>query len=509
MNPSRESDNTRSPADGNSVPSPRPPADDSGALPRPARARPRRHYDYTQGSIGRAIFRLAVPSCLEQVSWNLDTMAELYWVGHLGTDYLAAISLCFMTIFFLRAIGLGIRIAGSALVAQRVGGGDTEGASVVTAQTMLLACMYYLLVTAGGYLLAPYIMAVLTSDPEVLRLGTSYLRASFLFFASLDGLFTIVNQVRAAGEPGLTLAGMVTATTVSVTTMPLFMFGVGSLPGLGLAGSAVAVGTGRLSGSLLMIFFLTSGWSRLNLRAAHFRPKPDLMRRMIRLGWPAAAQNLLERSSNLILLKMLALFGPVVLAAWGVGNRVTTVSRMPGFGLQSAVRTLVGQNVGAGFPERALLSFKYSMASLIVVMGVATFLLLHEAETVVTFFGLTGEAIDVGVLSVRILSVGLLFETIRRMTAGAFQGAGNTKPPMVVEGAVRWGFQLPAAYLAAFPLGLAGAGVWGAMAGTQILSGTALLVLFFRWSRRRGLTSYADAERAPAAREESRATSRL
>ncbi|MDE0332563.1 MAG: MATE family efflux transporter [Nitrospinae bacterium] len=452
-----------------------------------------KRYDYTKGSIGFGLFRLAVPSCLEPIAWNADILVEIFWVGRLGPEYLAAVSLSFMIIFFFRAVGFGIRIAGSALVAQRIGAKEPEHASHAAAQAILLAGVYYVSISILGYVLSSYLLGLLTSDTNVIRVGVGYLQASFLTIAFVDGIFTVSHMLKSSGEPGKSLIGLGISTLLSITFIPLLVFGIGPFAGFGLPGSAIGIGIGRIIGVLVVLWFLTSGRSRLRIRLVHLKPDLKSMRRIILLGWPAAAQNLLERGALLILLKILALFGPVVLAAWSIGNRLGTFSRLPGFGIQSAVRTMVGQNVGANRPDRALKSVYFAMAGLFVMMCGVTFLLYFFAREIVLIFGMKGEGVDVGVACVRILSIGTLFEAVRRMLAGAFQGAANTKPPMVVEAFVRWGFQIPLAYFAALPLGFEASGVWGAMTISHFTGGICLLVWFLVWSRRRGIGSHAEA----------------
>ena len=456
--------------------------------------RPEKRYDYTKGSISFGLFRLAVPSCLEPIAWNADTLVEIFWVGRLGPEYLAAVSLSFMIIFFFRAIGFGIRIAGSALVAQRIGAKEPERASHVAGQSFLLAGIYYVAISILGYMLSSYLLGLLTSDANVMRVGVGYLQASFLTIAFVDGIFTVSHMLKSSGEPGKSLIGLGISTLLSITFIPLLVFGIGPFAGFGLPGSAIGIGIGRIIGILVVLWFLTSGRSRLRIRLAHLKPDLRSMRRIILLGWPAAAQNLLERGALLILLKILALFGPVVLAAWSIGNRLGTFSRLPGFGIQSAVRTMVGQNVGADRPDRALKSVYLAMAGLFVMMCGVTFLLYFYAREIVLIFGMENEGIDVGIVCVRILTIGTLFEAIRRMLAGAFQGAANTKPPMVVEAIIRWGFQIPLAYFAALPLGFEAAGVWGAMTTSHLMGGVCLLVWFLVWSRRKGIGSHAEAK---------------
>ena len=452
---------------------------------RPEKVRTR--YDYTKGSIGWAITRLSVPMCVEQVIRNFDGILEIYWIGRLGPEFLAATSLGFMTLLFLRAVGFGIRIAGQALVAQRIGAGDGEGASVVAGQMIALLMTYAVTFSALGIFLTPWIMGLMTSDPVLLGYGTAYLRAGFIVFIGWEGMFAYSNILRGVGEPGFTLAAMIAGVSLSVLAVPALIFGWGPVPAFGIAGGFLGMGLGRFTSFMVMLFIVASGRSRIKIGLRHLRPNPGVIRRILELAWPVSTQNLLERGANLILLRMLSTFGPFALAAWAVGNRVTLIARMPSFGLQGSVRTLVGQNVGAGQPERARRTVKIGLAALVALMGAVSIAMFTFAGEIVGVFGMRGEAAEVGGMALRILSVGLVMESARRVVAGAFQGSGRSKPPMMVEGVVRWAVQLPAAFAMAVPLGLGAASIWLAIAGSQIVSGAAMLAWFWAWARRGGL----------------------
>ena len=445
-------------------------------------AKTRHRYDYTKGSIGWGITRLSVPMCVEQIVRNADGILEIFWIGQLGPEYLAATSLGFMVILFLRSIGFGIRISGQALVAQRIGAGDPEGASLVAGQTISLMFVYVGMFSVVGFFLAPVIMRLLTSDPVILPLGIAYMRAGFTVFFGIEAMFVMANILRGAGEPVTTLVSMIGGACISVVMVPTLIFGWGPVPALGIAGGFLGMGAGRFTGFLVMLAIVLSGRSRIRLRWENLVPRRDIIFRIAALAWPVSVQNLLERGANVLLLRMLSPFGAPALAAWAIGNRVTLVARMPSFGLQGSVRTLVGQNIGAQLPERAIRTARVSMVALAVIMGVVTLFLSYFAEELVGLFSMKGEAARMGAMAMRILSVGLLVESVRRVAAGAFQGAGQSKPPMMVEGVVRWGVQIPVAFLMAYPLGIGAASIWLAIAGSQIISGIALVIWFFKWT---------------------------
>ena len=389
-----------------------------------------------------------MPICGERILRNLDGIFEIYWLGQLGSEALAAASLGFITLLFIRSGPFGLRIAGQALVAQRVGAGDAQGASSMAGQTIFLVGVFSLIATFLGLWFAPQLMNLMTRDPKLAALGVVYIRAGFTVLLAAEAMFVVGQILRGTGEPAITIAGVVSSTVLTLIFIPLLMFGWGPVPALGLAGSFLGIGVGRLGGFLTMLAFIVKGKSRLTLRWADLRPRSAEIARVVRLAWPAMAQNLLERSALLLMVRMLSPFGASALAAWSIGNRVTMIARMPSFGLQSSVRTLVGQNLGAEKPERVTRTVWLSVAALVLLMTAVSVCLFAWAEEIVSFFGMKGNA--TAVMALRILCAGLLMESVRRVMAGAFQGASRSKPPMMVEGVVRWGVQIPAAWLLSF-----------------------------------------------------------
>ena len=449
-------------------------------------------YDYTKGSIGWAITRLSVPMCVEQIIRNIDSVLEIYWIGMLGPEFLAATSLGFMTVLFLRAGGFGIRISGQALIAQRVGAEDHEGASIYAGQSIIILMVYSLVFTILGLVCAPYFMLLLSSDPMIIRHGTNYMRAGFLVFVAWEGMFVYSSILRGAGEAGYTLIAMIAGVCVSIFAVPILIFGAGPIPAMGIAGGFLGMGTGRFTGWMVMMYIVASGRSRVKVRFSDLWPRPEPIMRIINLAWPVSVQNLLERGANIILLRMLSAFGPFALAAWAIGNRITPIARMPSFGLQGSVRTLIGQNLGAGLPERAVHTVKVALYAMTALMGVVSVIMFVFAPDIVVVFGLKGEGEGIGAMALRILCVGLIMESARRVATGVFQGSGITKPPMMIEGVVRWVVQLPAAVLMMF-FGMGAASIWFAIAGSQAISGAAMLVWLWIWSRRGGLAKRATA----------------
>ncbi len=444
-----------------------------------------KRYDYTKGPIGRGLVVLSLPIFSELISWNVDTIVEIYWVGRLGADALGAMSLGFMIPMMVRAVGMGIRVAGQALVAQRIGANDEEGAALVAGQCILLQTFFFIPLCGAGYIFSPYLIGWMTSNPRLLYLSTIYLRAGFLMLLFIDGIFTLANIFRGAGEPKYSLFAMIMNSGVIFIAMPAFIFGFGLIPPLHLAGANLGLGVGRLAGCVVMLIILFKANTRIHLKWRHLVPRSLEMKRILELGWPAWGQMFFERGANLVLVWMLAPFGALALAAWGLGSRVSNMGRMPGFSLQGAVRTMVGQNIGASKPERALRSAWVTVGAVVSIMVVVIMGISVWSKEIVTFFGAKGVALPHAVICLQILCVGLGFEATRRVIAGIFEGVSSTRPPMIVEAIVRWVVQLPGAYILAVWMGFRELGIWWAVAGSQLIGGLALFAWFvIDWRRR-------------------------
>lgn len=280
-------------------------------------------------------------------------------------------------------MGFGIRVAGQALVAQRIGAGDNEGAALMVGQIFSLPTMILAPIVILGIWLPPRIIALFTSDPRILQLGTGCLRAGFAVLFFIEGQLTLAQLFRGSGEPSFSVAGMIVSRAVSLAAMPLFIFGAWGIPALGLPGAFLGTRPGKAAGTIVLSFFITSGRSRLHLRRDHLRPRREALIRIAGLSWPVTVQSLLERGASLVILRVLSLFGAYALAAWGLGNRVILTTRVPGMGVRGAVCAVVGQNIGAVRPERAQKSVWLALWAVALFVGATSTALYFTADAVV------------------------------------------------------------------------------------------------------------------------------
>ena len=223
----------------------------------------KKNIDYTDGPIGRNVYLISMPIFFELVAWNIDSILEVYWIGRLGPSALAAMTIAFIILICARAGGMGIRVPAQALVAQHIGSGDKEKAALVAGQTFLLQIFYFVPVSLLGIIIAPYLVGFFSSEDPLRSLAITCLLSGLIMVIFIDGIFTIGNLLRGAGDVTLSLKGMIVSSCIVFWAMPLLIYGYGYIPSLKIAGVFIGLGAGRLVGCMVMTYLLFSGLSKI------------------------------------------------------------------------------------------------------------------------------------------------------------------------------------------------------------------------------------------------------
>jgi putative MATE family efflux protein len=439
-----------------------------------------RDRDLTRGSLHRAIWYLAPPMMLETGILNVAQVLDTYWVAQLGSAALAAVTISITIRWVLNSLANGLGIGGMAVVARRIGAKDPAAAAHATWQTILLGSMVSLVLMALGLALARPLLTVLGADAEVLPLGMSYLRISFVGLFTLLLTFAINSMLRGAGDARLAMSVLFLVTVVTVASEPLLIFGWGPLPALGVAGSALATVLGYGTGLLLQFAFLLSGRARIGINVRDLRPDFRLMWQIVRIALPSTVQMTLRSSSRLTIVGLVGVYGTFSVAGFGVGNRLLLIALIPCFGLGNAAGTLVGQNLGAKQPERAERSAWWVSAYSAGYMAVVATALFLAAPSLIALFDPTPEVVAHGVDFARIVSLSMIFSAVGVVLARGFDGAGNTVPAMTINLMTLWGLEVPIAFVLSRWTQLGVTGVWWGRAVANVANG----VVFALWFRR-------------------------
>ena len=445
------------------------------------------HRDFTQGSIGRAIAMLAIPMVLEMMMESLFAVVDVFWVAHLGANAVATVGFTESLLTLLFAIALGLSIATTATVARRIGEKDPKAAAETASQAVLLGVGIAVVVGSLGFVFAPDLLRIMGASPEVIASGIGYTRAIYGGSGTVLLLFLINGAFRGAGDASLAMRVLWTANWINIVLNPLLIFGLGPFPRLGVAGSGIGTTIGRGCGVLLQLWFLSSGKSRVVVHWHQIRVIPALMKQLVRLSLGGMFQYLVDMASWIVMVRMCAVFGSVAIAGYTLALRIILFALLPSWGMASAGATLVGQNLGARKPDRAEKSVWIAGFYNMIFLGVIAVLFIGFAAPLVRIFSSDPGVVSMAATTLRTVAYGYIFYAWGMVMGQAFNGAGDTKTPTILNVICMWLFQTPLAWLLAFRLGLGVNGIFMAIPIAQSARALAS-VLVFRRGKWKGAT---------------------
>jgi putative MATE family efflux protein len=415
--------------------------------------RGRGHHDYTQGDLGRATILLAVPMVMEMVLESVFAVTDIFFVGKLGPAAIATVGLTesMLTIIYTLAMGLGI--GATATVARRIGEKDADGAAETAVQAVALGLVVSIVLGTAGVLLAPTLLAVMGAQPEVIATGTMYTRVMLGGEASIIMLFLVNAIFRGAGDAAIAMRTLWLANAINIVLVPLFVFGVGPFPRLGVTGAAVATTIGRGIGALYALSRLFHRDSRVRVRRHHLVLKPAVMARLVSLSASGTLQVLIGSASWILLVRIVSGFGSNAVAGYTIGVRVLIFALLPSWGLSNAAATMVGQSLGARDPERAERAVWLAGRYNAIFLGTLGVLFLVFAPAITGWFSQEPEVRRIASTALRIMSCGFLFYAYGMVLTSAFNGAGDTWTPTLINLAVFWCWEIPLAWTLAHPVG--------------------------------------------------------
>lgn len=439
-----------------------------------------RETEFTTGSLRKAIFMLSVPMILEMMMESVFAVVDIAYVSRVSVHAVATIGLTESVITLVYAIAIGLSMAATAVVARRVGEKNLEAAREAAVQAILLGILVALVIGIFGIFYAADILRLMGGEPDLIAEGQGYTRWLIGGNISIVLLFLINAIFRGAGDASMAMWSLVFSNVLNIVLDPIFIFGWGPVPAYGVTGAAIATNIGRGSAVLFQLALLFFGWGRIKLLIKDVVVNTRVMFSMVRVSLGGIAQFLIGTSSWVFLMRLMAEFGSEVLAGYTIAIRVMMFTLMPAWGMSNAAATLVGQNLGAGQPERAERSVwvtgKYNaILMLLVSLGYLLF-----ARQILLWFSENPAVVAQGALCLRIIASGYVFYAYGMVVSQAFNGAGDTRTPTKINLIAFWLFQLPFAYLASMTFKLGSAGVFMAIVLAEVM----LSVIAILWFRR-------------------------
>jgi putative MATE family efflux protein len=439
--------------------------------------------DFTQGSLGRAIVLLSVPTILEMSMESLFGIVDVFWVASLGPDAVAAVGLTEGLLTLIFAAAMGLSMGTTAMVARRIGEKDAAGAAVAAVQSILLGLLISLPIGLGGALFAPQLFRLMGASTEVVSTGSSFGAIMLGGNVTIFLLFLINAIFRGAGDAVSAMRALWIGNAVNLLLDPCLIFGWGPFPEMGVTGNAVATNIGRGIGVLYQVSVICRGRGRLMIRREQLRVNGSVLWRLLKVSLSGMFQFLIPMVSYLVLVRMVSMFGSAALAGYTIALRIIIVAILPAWGMCNAAATLVGQNLGAKKPDRAEKSvWRIGFYNMVFLCGIAVTFIIF-AEPMIRFFTQDSSVIPFGVDCLRLVSYGYGFYAYGMVLVQAFNGAGDTNTPTIINVFCYWLLQLPLAYVLALPFGLGAQGVF--LAITLAESVLAIVSIFFfrlgRW----------------------------
>ena len=440
--------------------------------------------DLTQGSLLRHLLRLAGPIIFSYILQDAFNIIDMIFVGRLGPGAIAAVGVSGNLLRLIGVFSLGISTGAGIMVAQYLGARNLAQAEHIAMQAILLAVFFSIGVTLIGYRLAEQgLRAVRMVDPEVLRLGTTYMHIVLVGISTMFLSMTLGSIFRAGGDAVTPMVVLVFSTLINIALDPLLIFGLWGFPKLGVAGSAYATLIGRGAGVIVLLYLCWRGRAPVSLRRARFQVDLAEMVDILRLGIFSSMQGFWRHLSRLGFLWVIGPYGKTVVAAYTICMRLRILVMNPGFGIANSVAPLVGQNLGANQIERAEKSASVANILGAAIMAVIGAVFLIFPQTFIRIFSPDANVIEIGAVYLRFLSPTFGFIAFSLVLGKALNGAGDTLSPMLITLVSQLVIGLGLVILLSYFIGLNG--VWLGIAVSNIVQGVAMWVWYHtgRWKR--------------------------
>ena len=435
--------------------------------------------DYTTGSIRRAVLLLAIPMMLEMGMESVFAIVDIYFVSHLGKHATSTVGLTESVITIVYSLAMGISMAATAMVARRVGEKNAEAATKAGMQAILVALVITILISIPGFIYADDILRLMGAEEVAIKAGTNYTRIMMGGSLVIMLLFLINGIFRGAGDAMMAMKSLWLANICNIILCPLLIRGLGPIPAYGLEGAAMATTIGRGIGVSYQLYHLFNGKRLVRFTLKLLRPDWTVMRSLINIAWPGTLQFLIGSGSWIILASLVVQSGlSDASAGYQIAIRIVLFFILPAWGLSNAAATLVGQNLGAGQPERAQLSVMRTAKYNAIFMGLMSLIFLFLSPYIISFFTREPSVAAYAISAVRIVSAGFLFYGIGMVMANAFNGAGDTRTPTLINLFGFWFFQIPLAWILSTQFAMGPLGVFIAIPVAETSIAVAAYIMF-------------------------------
>jgi putative MATE family efflux protein len=434
--------------------------------------------DYTSGNIDKAIMLLSIPMILEMSMESLFAVVDVYFVSLLkDNDAVATVGLTESVLTLIYSLAMGLSMGATAMVARRVGERNITAAQTAAMQAIYIAFGFSVLITLVGIFFSEDILRLMGASQELITNNVGYTRWMFTGNTTIMLLFLINGIFRGAGDASIAMKALLLANGLNIILDPIFIFGFGPIPAFGVEGAGIATNTGRAAGVLFQLYYLFRGQGVIKLRLG-IPVLWDIVGRLMKVSAGSTGQFLIGSASWIFLMRILSDFGGTAVAGYTIAIRIIVFAILPAWGMANAAATLVGQNLGAGHPERAEKSVWRTAFFNMVFLAFITVIFFSFAGPIIGLFTDDEQVLKNGIRCLQIVSVGYIFYAYGMVVGQSFNGAGDTKTPTLVSFCGFWLFQIPVAYALANWLDAGTTGVFTAIPIAESLMAVSYILIF-------------------------------
>ncbi len=370
---------------------------------------------------------------LEMVLESLFAVVDVFWVARLGSNAVATVGLTESMLSLVFAVAMGLSLSTTAMVARRIGEKDPAGAAVAAVQAIVMGVAVSATIGVPCLVLAPKLLRLMGGSPEIVTMGSDYTRIALGGSGVVFLLFLNNAVFRGAGDAAIAMRLLWVSNLINLVLDPCLIFGLGPFPRLGVTGAALATFTGRGIGVLYQFFRLLKGTERIRVLPQQIRLNFRVMIRLLRVSLTGILQFAIAHTSWIGLVRIVSMFGSAAIAGYTIAIRIIIFAILPSWGMSNAAATLVGQNLGAKQPERSEKSVWVTGFYNMLFLGVVGLFFVLFSEPVIRLFTNDPVVVPLGAACLRILGYGNICYAYGTVMLQAFNGAGDTVTPTIVN----------------------------------------------------------------------------
>ncbi len=437
--------------------------------------------DFTKIKLSKAILLLSIPMVLEMIMESIFAVADIFFVSKLGPDAIATVGITESLLTIIYSIGMGLSMATTALVSRRIGEKKPYRASVAAVQAIIAGAFVSILIGIPGMIFAKDLLRLMGANANIIENLYWYPTIALGSNIIIMLLFIINAVFRSSGDAALSMRILWLANIVNIILDPIFIFGLGPIPALGIKGAAIATAIGRGIAVIYQFHLLLKGNGRIKIYKKALRVNFKVMANLIQISLGGIGQSIIATSSWIGMVRIIAVFGSAALAGYTIAIRIIIFVLLPSWGISNATATLVGQNLGAKKPERAERAVWTTGYVNMFLLGIFSIIFIIEPHFFIRIFIENEDVVNSGATGLRIISFGFIFYAMGMVMIQSFNGAGDTKTPTIINVICFWLIEIPLAYFLARNIGMNENGVYIA-----IIIAESVMAIIAMWLFKKG-----------------------